>query len=333
MQYLTELWRDFVLVFPHIVTLEVGRYVVTAALFSLIIWAFWRAHFATRKIQARVAGTKDYAREALASLRTALIFALTGFGMYLAHKAGWLRIYGDFSVRGPIYFAVTLLAMIVAQDAYFYWTHRLMHYRRLFRTFHWTHHKSKTPTPWTAYAFDAPEAMVHVAFVPIWVAIVPMHDMAIYAFVTWQIVRNVMGHAGVEMFPVSGKPSRLFGWFNATTHHDLHHQDGRSNYGLYFTWWDRLMGTENAEYQARVAENRRACSSPAPSPRRCGQGGSDRDCRPRQRDSSKRFTSSSRFGHYWQLGDAWVRIDRALRTLRQRGSDNVRAHRLALGAE
>src|SRR5262249_33307119 len=152
MQHLTDLWPDFVLLFPHIVTLEVGRYLVTASLFSLIIWAFWRAHFASRKIQARLAGAKDYVREVLASLRTALIFALTGFGMYLAHKAGWLTIYGDFSVRGPIYFAATLVAMVLAQDAYFYWTHRLMHHPRLFRTFHWTHHKSKTPTPWTAYA-------------------------------------------------------------------------------------------------------------------------------------------------------------------------------------
>jgi sterol desaturase/sphingolipid hydroxylase (fatty acid hydroxylase superfamily) len=246
--------RDFLAVFPHIATLEVGRYVITAALASVIIWAFWRAHYATRKIQARIARAKDYRREVLTSLRSALIFSMIGFGMYLGHKADWLTIYEDFSVRGPLYFTATLALMIVAQDAYFYWTHRLMHHPRLFRTFHWTHHKSKTPTPWTAYAFDAPEAVVQAAFVPLWAAVVPMHDLAIFTFVTWQVVRNIMGHAGVEMFPVSGKPSRLFGWFNSTTHHDLHHQDGRSNYGLYFSWWDRWMGTEHPEYQARVAE-------------------------------------------------------------------------------
>jgi Delta7-sterol 5-desaturase len=241
-------------VFPIIVSLETGRYLITAGLVSLIIWAFWRAHFATRKIQTRVAASKDYRREVLASLRTALIFSLVGFSMHLASEAGWITLYEDFSVRGPIYFAVSLVLMIVGQDAYFYWTHRAMHHPKLFRTFHWTHHKSKTPTPWTAYAFDAPEALVVVAFVPLWVVLVPMHDLAVFSFVTWQIVRNVMGHAGVEMFPVSGKPSRLFGWFNTTTHHDLHHQDGRSNYGLYFSWWDRWMGTEHPEYQQRVAE-------------------------------------------------------------------------------
>jgi sterol desaturase/sphingolipid hydroxylase (fatty acid hydroxylase superfamily)/uncharacterized protein (DUF2147 family) len=248
-----DLWRELVQVFPIIFSIEAGRYVLTAGLFSLIIWAFWRAHYAARKIQTRNASAADYRREVFASLRTALIFSIIGFGMYYASRAGWLTIYEDFSVRGPLYFVVTLLAMIVAQDAYFYWTHRAMHHPRLFRTFHHTHHKSKTPTPWTAYAFDVPEAIVVVAFVPLWAAIVPMHDLAIFTFVTWQIVRNVMGHAGVELYPVAGKPSRLFGWWNTTTHHDLHHQNGRSNFGLYFTWWDRLMGTEHPDYQAEVA--------------------------------------------------------------------------------
>jgi Delta7-sterol 5-desaturase len=248
-----DFWRELALVFPIIFSIEAGRYVLTAGLFSLVIWAFWRAHYAARKIQSCQATAADYRREVLASLRTALIFSVTGFGMYYASRAGWLTLYDDFSVRGPLYFVATLIAMIVAQDAYFYWTHRAMHHPRLFRTFHHTHHKSKTPTPWTAYAFDAPEAVVMVAFVPLWAALVPMHDLAIFTFVTWQIVRNVMGHAGVELYPVAGRPSRLFGWWNTTTHHDLHHQHGRSNYGLYFTWWDRLMGTEHPDYQAEVA--------------------------------------------------------------------------------
>lgn len=241
-------------VLPIILSIEGGRYLVTAGLVSLIVWTFWSAYFKARKIQTRVATTSDYRREVLASLLTVVIFSLTGFGTYLAAKARWLVVYDDFTVRGWEYFALTLIAMIVAHDAYFYWTHRAMHHPRLFRFFHWTHHKSKTPTPWTAYAFDVPEAVVIVAFVPIWVTLVPMHDLAVFVFVTWQIVRNVMGHAGVELSPVSGRPSRLFGWLNTTTHHDLHHQDGRTNFGLYFSWWDRLMGTEHPEYQARLAE-------------------------------------------------------------------------------
>lgn len=39
------------------------------------------------------------------------------------------------------------------------------------------------------------------------------------------------------------------------THHDMHHANGNSNFGLYFTWWDRLMGTEHQDYVARATGN------------------------------------------------------------------------------
>ncbi|MDP1737821.1 MAG: DUF2147 domain-containing protein [Caulobacter sp.] len=247
-------WGEVARAVPHIVGLEIGRYLVFAGLASLIVRVFWKAGLGQRKIQARTARAADLRREIATSLRSALVFATVGFCMFLASRVGWLTIYDDFAVRGPVYFTVTLILMIVAHDAWYYWTHRAMHHPRLFRAFHWTHHKSKTPTPWTSYAFDVPEALVMVAFVPLWVAVVPMHDLAIFTFMTWQLVRNVAGHTGVELSPVSGEPSRLFGWLNTTTHHDLHHQTPGSNFGLYFSWWDRLMGTEHPEYQARVAE-------------------------------------------------------------------------------
>ena len=52
--------------------------------------------------------------------------------------------------------------------------------------------------------------------------------------------------------------SRWFGWINATTHHDLHHSSFHYNYGLYFTWWDRLMGTEHPAYRAQLRGEREA---------------------------------------------------------------------------
>lgn len=269
MTWLEPLAREFASVFPMVFSVEAGRYVVTAGLASLITWAFWESCFRERKLQARTAAVSDYRRELTASAQTALIFSVTGFGMHMAAEAGWLTIHHGFAAQGPTYLAVSLAAMIIAHDAYFYWTHRAMHHPLLFRAFHWTHHKSKTPTPWTAYSFDAPEAIVTVAFVPLWSAVVPMHEVALVAFVIWQIVRNVMGHAGVELSPISGQPSRLFGWLNTTTHHDLHHQHGRSNYGLYFSWWDRLMGTEHPDYQtrvAKVAQRSRSAARSSPSP-------------------------------------------------------------------
>jgi uncharacterized protein (DUF2147 family) len=37
-------------------------------------------------------------------------------------------------------------------------------------------------------------------------------------------------------------------WNTAITHHNMHHEQFHSNYGLYFTWWDKWMKTEHTKY-------------------------------------------------------------------------------------
>src|SRR5579872_2057796 len=165
---------------------------------------------------------------------------------------GIVTIYLDFEQAGIGYLAISLVAMILAHDTYFYWVHRLMHLPRLYPYFHRTHHRSVTPTPFAAYAFDIPEALVMAAFMPLWLAFVPMHVLGMFLFMAFMIIRNVMGHAGVELMPRSLADSRWFGWINSTTHHDLHHATFHHNYGLYFTWWDKMMGTEHPAYRERL---------------------------------------------------------------------------------
>jgi sterol desaturase/sphingolipid hydroxylase (fatty acid hydroxylase superfamily) len=151
----------------------------------------------------------------------------------------------------------------VAHDAYFCWTHRLMHHRRLFRTFHLAHHRSRLPTPFAAYAFAPAEAVVQALFLPLFLLAVPMCGWAIFAFLLHMIVRNVIGHSGHEWSPRGTATSRWFGWLTTVTHHDLHHENERGNYGLYFSWWDRLMGTEHPDYRRRFALATAAQSAPA----------------------------------------------------------------------
>ena len=246
-----ELGEAFRQIWPIIWLFDTGRYLISASLMAAVLWLFRDTHFAVRKIQTLCAMPRDVRREVVASLRTAAIFSLIGLGLYEAASRDWITLYPDFRQRGVGYLLFTLALMIVAHDAYFYWTHRLMHYRRLFRWFHLTHHKSHVPTPWAAYAFAVPEAFVQGAFVPLFAAAVPMHELALFAFMAFQIARNVMGHAGVEVHPPAMLRSPWLRWNNTTTHHDLHHQTGRYNFGLYFDWWDRLMGTEHPEYRQR----------------------------------------------------------------------------------
>ncbi len=236
---------------PAIWMVDTGRYVVAATLMTIILAVFWRAGVAERKLQARHATAGDIRREILASLRTAAIFTLVSAGVLLASLHGWLTIYWSFRKVGPLYLVLSLPVMLVAHDTWFYWTHRAMHHPRLFKLFHRTHHLSRTPTPWTAYSFDVPEAIVQAAFVPLFLLFVPMHEVGLMLFLGIQIALNVLGHSGVQIHPAAFGPGRWLGWATTTTHHDLHHETGRYNYGLYFRWWDKLMGTEHPAYRSK----------------------------------------------------------------------------------
>lgn len=248
---MNELWHVYLSAWPTVWVMDTARYLVAATLMATILALFWRAGLARRKLQTRDPARGQRRREFLASLRTAFIFSMMGALVAVGDHQGWITIYRDFRQAGPLYLILSLVLMLVIHDAYFYWAHRAMHHRRLFALFHRTHHLSRTPTPWAAYSFAAPEAIVHGAFVPLLLLVVPMHGLALLAFGVVQILRNVMGHAGAEVHSAVFGPGRWLGWNNTTTHHDLHHEAGRYNYGLYFRWWDKLMGTEHPDYRRK----------------------------------------------------------------------------------
>ena len=234
------------------ITFDLGRYLIAAGILSLLLWLA-KQYSEARRIQKRRANLDDYKREFFSALRTVLIFAVTTFSTVVFIQYGLVEI-NNGPISWPI-FAIQLVAMVVAHDAYFYWMHRAMHHKKLFRISHLHHHKSRTPTPWAAYSFASIEAAAEAAFVPAYLLLVstlgaPMYDFAIFIFLAHMIIRNVMGHAGVELFP-AGWTRGPFGWITTTTHHDLHHSEGNTNFGFYFTWWDRWMGTEHPEYEAR----------------------------------------------------------------------------------
>ena len=63
-------------------------------------------------------------------------------------------------------------------------------------------------------------------------------------------MRNAHGHLSIETMP-SGFARHWLGGRFTTTHHHLHHETAQGNYELWFTWWDRWMGTERGDYHAR----------------------------------------------------------------------------------
>lgn len=233
---------------PLFVAVDLLRYAIPAGIAFAVFWVWKWDAFAHRRIQERRPSRKALRREIAYSISTAVIFSAVGLATFHLARMGVLHRYHHVAERGWLYWFVSIAIAIVFHDAYFYWTHRAMHHRHLFRRFHRVHHLSTTPSPWAAYAFAPLEAFVSACVVPLLLLVVPMHDSAIFVFLVYMIVMNVIGHLGIELYPAWFARSRWTRWYSTSTHHNLHHRDFRGNYGLYFTWWDRLCGTQHREY-------------------------------------------------------------------------------------
>ena len=245
---------SFTEIFPKALLVDFLRYALTTGIIYLVFWVLFFKKWQHRVIQKKPLQLAKMYTEFAFSLSTVFVFALIGTGIALAKSAGHTLIYDDFEERGWVWFFASIGLMIVLHDAYFYWTHRLMHHPLVFRHVHLVHHRSTNPSPWAAYAFHPLEAVVEAGIFPLLVFTIPLHGLALFVFLVYMIVRNVLGHLGIEFLPKNFLSNPLISWHTSTTHHDLHHKDFNHNYGLYFTWWDKWCKTEHPNYAETFEE-------------------------------------------------------------------------------
>lgn len=246
-------WAEFLSIqfdlWVSVYTFDTLRYLIGAGLVSITLYGLLGKWSAKRRIQDRRPGRKDIQREVTYSLLTTAVYATVALFTIAAMEKGCLKIYPSLGEYSAWYTIISLPLLMVLHDSYFYWAHRAMHHPALFRWTHRVHHLSRTPSPWAAYSFAPMEALIMSLFMPTMLALIPLHPLVIFIFLSFMIIRNAMGHSGVEFHHHSWVDSPL-DFLTTTTHHDMHHQKFSGNYGLYFTWWDRWMGTELPNYKA-----------------------------------------------------------------------------------
>lgn len=243
--------------FTQIFAVEGIRYLIAVGI-TVFVVALISQKAAHRNLHESPATARQKWREFGYSMLTCAVFAANGLYIFFGLEGGWVQVYSDPSLYGYPWLLASLVGMVIFHDAHFYWSHRLIHHRLLFRWVHHVHHKSRQPTAWAAYSFSPAEAFINGTIVPIWITFVPTHEWVVFVFLAHMIIRNAMGHSGYELFP-RNMPGSRFGFITNVFHHDLHHRDiERGNFGLYFTWWDRWMGTEHPAYTALVDQQRAA---------------------------------------------------------------------------
>jgi lathosterol oxidase len=176
----------------------------------------------------------------------------TGF-LPLSSPAAYITLHEDDAQLSALTVVSTVLILDLLHDAWFYWTHRLLHTKFLYRHVHYAHHESRVPTAFTGYSFHVVEAII-VFFNEILVCfLLPVHARVHRYYHMYTTAIHCGGHAGYEIAPfvpsVQGLCSLLLTrgkvnrYLTTVEHHDLHHQRYTVHFGLYFQVWDRWMGT------------------------------------------------------------------------------------------
>ena len=226
------------------------RYFLIAGLFHII---FYRRpnKWKSRKINIKLRDSAQLTKEIRWSIITSLIFALIGALVVIAWQKGWTSIYLEIQPLGWSWFFGSLLVYMVVHESYYYWVHRWMHHPKVFRHIHKVHHDSKITSPWTAFSFHPIEGFIEALILPLMLILIPINYYALIIYLTIMTFSSVINHLDIEVYPKGFSKHWLGRWLIGASHHSLHHDQFKFNYGLYFTFWDKLKKTESPDYHSR----------------------------------------------------------------------------------
>ncbi len=236
------LWQVFLLA----LAVQYVRYLVTVGAFHYLFWGALRGFAQRRRVSNGRATNKDILREVWASFWFVATISLPVAFLVMPEHRKYTSLYFHAADYPIAWIPITFVLLMLGQDAYFYWTHRLIHSRWLFSRVHSVHHRSLYPSAFAAFAMHPLEAVIAMGFNLGFVLFVPTY---FWIFIAYQVVAfalNVSGHIGLDLFPAFFRRVPVLRWLNRPHAHAAHHRYFHVNYGLYFTFWDRWMGTFDA---------------------------------------------------------------------------------------
>jgi sterol desaturase/sphingolipid hydroxylase (fatty acid hydroxylase superfamily) len=225
-----------------------GRYFLVAGLFYLVFYVWFPSRWKTRKINKRKYKAGQLRKEMKWSIINALLFAVTASVTVILWQKGYTKVYTETGLYGWWYLPVSLLILMLVHETYYYWIHRWMHIPSVYKRVHKVHHDSKIASPFTAFSFHPLEGLLQAIFLPIMLLLLPVHYYVIIIQLTIMTFSSVINHLDIEIYPPEKNPF-WSKWVIGATHHSLHHKQFKYNYGLYFTFWDKIKKTEHPEFK------------------------------------------------------------------------------------
>jgi Delta7-sterol 5-desaturase len=250
-----EQLKYFLTVFIILYILLLGIYLLLGKGIS-----FWNQKLGfSKKIQSKISSEEEISRDISQSLKSLVFIALmlTG-GICCQHFGITMQPQKLTPVNAILWFFASMLIF----DTWFYWGHRLIHTKRLYRWVHAWHHKSITPTVWSNNSDTLIDDIILQSYFFVAPFFLPIPGAILIAHKIYDQITGMIGHAGYEYSagPLSRFPFPLLG----VTFHDQHHESFRYNYATHFSFWDRMMKTIHPDYDQKIQSFEKLSTSLSP---------------------------------------------------------------------
>ena len=222
------------------------RYFLVAGIFYVVFYNWFQKKYASQKINKKNYPPGQFKKEITYSLVSSIIFAVAGAATVILWQKGYTEVYTKIDWYGWWYLPASLLLYMLLQETYYYWIHRWMHQPAVFRLVHKVHHDSHIASPFTAFSFHPLEGLLQAIFLPLLFIVIPIHYWMIIVLLVLMTFSSVINHLDIDIYPKN--PNNLLTkWVIGAAHHAHHHKFVKYNFGLYFTFWDKIGKTEKQQ--------------------------------------------------------------------------------------
>ena len=251
---------------------NLGLMLLVAGGLHLYFYTF-RRQGAERKFDPRAMGANNRKFLARDQVWDNMLWSCaSGVTMWTAYEAAFMWAYANdllpFYLRAsdhPVWFTLTLFAIPFWASLHFYFVHRLLHWKPLYRIAHAVHHRNNNIGPWSGLSMHPIEHLIYLSSVLIHVAFAS-HPIHIFFHMHWDTLGAATSHTGFEALTFRGRPILFLGSF----HHQLHHRYHDCNYGNPPMAWDQWFGSNHdgtpqamADLERRRRESRRPAGGEA----------------------------------------------------------------------
>jgi lathosterol oxidase len=213
---------------------------------TIFVWlAYTASYLATSSIlEYTNPAPKDEAR--MKEIKNELRLGVVAMVFNVVYATIWMWViepytsfYGYFMTNQytVTHFIISAAVYLLFFDSWFYWTHRLLHVKFLWRHVHYAHHQFLHPTAFAQDAVHPFEAVLQGPMGHHFAAMVyPIHPVAHALFGFLTSIYAIAAH--------DGRAGDL-------NDHCKHHTHKHVNFGLYWGLWDYICGTRYQPKQTK----------------------------------------------------------------------------------